>query len=725
LNRRFFIIIPMIIILLAACGKEPVTISELPGDVTPVAAEPAVTASPVMEEPVVEEPPAKPPPPEPQETANIKILTPTSVDYIDFAIYSEGVFTIKDGYGEAGNGRYGFMRSDGTEIAGYEYEYAYPFSEGLACVKKDGKYGFIDTNGDTALPFIYDNATPFSEGLAYFETDDTYGFIGQNGDTAFLLDCDSVSSFKEGLAFFSVDGKYGYIDTSGNVAIDAAFDDAGFFVDGLAKVRVGNSFGFIGKAGEFIVEPVYDDVNVGDVYADVVIPDDAVARGKYFRVKLNDMIGILDIGGGIVLPPEYTRIEPLPGIDAYIVNIGGGYGIIGSDGTVKTSDIYDYLEYENGLITASLNGKYGFLDAADLSVAIPFIYDSVYGFDGGFARVSLGDKQGVTDRQGNVVIPVDYEWIRVFTGGTFAVQTGGKYRLTDSSGKSINDMLFDTVQRAGDGYKVQVYNKYRFLDSHGKELPTPAYDRCYNDVLGMDNCFVASNSYGAGNQSIVILGELWDADLSDMLLRIEITPRIKPLNRFLKENSGGGFTSFYKLYYIDGGIPIMNYYARPAVQSGFPLSKSGFYSIKGDELDALITGYECGGSMGGEFTCFWRDEQTRKVYVGRYFHYGGFGGGAYGGEVYEHKNGGAVLLISLGTVSQTLRNYDEEELLEGTDMLYDSDSVPYTKEKILQAREDFEDVTEYAVNGERVTAEKWNEVYGRYKILALWSWPGY
>ena len=45
-----------------------------------------------------------------------------------------------------------------------QYEDADSFNEGLAAVKKDGKWGYIDETGKTVIPFEYDYAFPFSEG---------------------------------------------------------------------------------------------------------------------------------------------------------------------------------------------------------------------------------------------------------------------------------------------------------------------------------------------------------------------------------------------------------------------------------------------------------------------------------------------------------------------------------------------------------------------------------
>ena len=659
---------------------------------------------------------------EPKKNTNLRILTPQA-ENIDFALYSEGIFIICCGY-------YGFMRSDGTEITEYIYDYAYPFSEGLACVRIDGKYGFIDTSGAVALPLIYDNATPFLEGLAYFEQGDVYGFIKQNGSVAFLLDCDSVSSFREGRAFFFADGKYGYIDTSGNAVISPAFDDAGFFMDGLAKVRVGNLFGIIDKDGVFVVPPTYADITVS---------------GEYFKFYSDNKVGILDNNGEMILPPEYSQVDLLPGLDAAIVTVDGGEKIMRLDGTAITPEVYESLYYdaENGLICARADGKYGHIDASGNAV-IPLIYNYAGSFVGEFAAVGLDGKYGVIDKGGAVIMPFDSDSKTLFANGTIRIYADGKYRLADINGNSMNNLWFDWIEQSGDGYMIEYNGKHGFLDANGKGLLAPTYDYFFDDVLGADNCFIGSSGYSFGSYSIVFIGEPQSTDLSRLLLRNEITPKIKQFSQFLKEGffeyeslEGGkilqttiislnDFIHFYKLYAADDGIPVMYYYTRPLRQHMFEMSYSGFYSLKDNELATVVTGYECGGSMGGDFICFWRDNLTGEVYLGSFFHVGGFGGYMGGGTVYQYSGDSAVPMISFEFLSQSLRYYvGEGELPENVHMMYDGNGAPYTKDTILKSAEDGGGTTEYWVNDKQTTIEEYRAVADRYSMLRLWSWFGY
>lgn len=78
-------------------------------------------------------------------------------------------------------------------------------------------------------------------------------------------------------------------------------------------------------------------------------------------------------------------------------------------GTVKYTFDDDYATFE--LNKYRENGQYGLKDAAGNIVMAPSFY-TIYDFYGDYAVVSTGEKEGLIDRQGNVVIPAEYDDIK-------------------------------------------------------------------------------------------------------------------------------------------------------------------------------------------------------------------------------------------------------------------------------------------------------------------------
>lgn len=66
----------------------------------------------------------------------------------------------------------------------HQFEELYPFSEGMATVRKDGKFGFINIKGELVIPCQYLYVGPFKEGLACVvkdENDMNVSFIDTAG----------------------------------------------------------------------------------------------------------------------------------------------------------------------------------------------------------------------------------------------------------------------------------------------------------------------------------------------------------------------------------------------------------------------------------------------------------------------------------------------------------------------------------------------------------------
>lgn len=75
--------------------------------------------------------------------------------------FSEGLSVVKDI-----SDMYGFINTEGKLVIGFNFGYAYPFSESLAAVEVSGKWGFINKNGSFVIKPQFPYVASFSEGLA-------------------------------------------------------------------------------------------------------------------------------------------------------------------------------------------------------------------------------------------------------------------------------------------------------------------------------------------------------------------------------------------------------------------------------------------------------------------------------------------------------------------------------------------------------------------------------
>src|SRR3990167_4286643 len=75
----------------------------------------------------------------------------------------------------------------------------------------EGKSGFVDSQGRLAIPLKFDEAMPFAEGLAPARIGDKWGYIDTTGTFVIKPQFHAVLPFSEGLAAVPAGKKWGYI----------------------------------------------------------------------------------------------------------------------------------------------------------------------------------------------------------------------------------------------------------------------------------------------------------------------------------------------------------------------------------------------------------------------------------------------------------------------------------------------------------------------------------
>jgi HEAT repeat protein len=142
----------------------------------------------------------------------------------------------------------GYLNKQGYWAIKPQFDIAYPFVDGLACILVKGRYGFIDKKGQFVIQPTFFEAGGFSDGLApaclYPEkaSDEPvkWGFIDKSGQFVIKPQFDSVLGFSEGLAAVLVKDKYGFIDKAGKLVIEPQFLQADFFSEGLCCILLAN-----------------------------------------------------------------------------------------------------------------------------------------------------------------------------------------------------------------------------------------------------------------------------------------------------------------------------------------------------------------------------------------------------------------------------------------------------------------------------------------------------
>ena len=237
--------------------------------------------------------------------------------YKDIRIISDTLMAIQDSVG-----LWSLSNMQGEILTKKKYEQMGDFSEGLAPVVLKGKYGYINTAGEEkiAVNMSY-SSTPLKE-----------------------------MAFKDGRARTSYRGKYGMIDGTGRRLVPNLFDDITISTQWPVPVQKGGLWGYVSKGGVNIaIRCTYD-----AVYPFVNERAIVVKKGMW---------GVINSSGKIVIPLEYSNIEPLSSGRMYIVAQSGKMGIVSAEGKVILPIEYERLkEYSDGVLQIFMDGEFLYFD---------------------------------------------------------------------------------------------------------------------------------------------------------------------------------------------------------------------------------------------------------------------------------------------------------------------------------------------------------------------------
>lgn len=460
------------------------------------------------------------------------------------------------------------------------------------------------------------------------------------------------------------------------------------------------------------------------------IGDDAYERAYPFTegvavVHRDGKYGFIDINGEDASDFVYDDLSPYSEGLAYFA-IGDEYGFMNKDGSVAFYlDCDSVSSFSEGKAYFSIDGKYGYIDTTGNCVISAEYSDADY-FREGLAFVTIDGYKGAINDKGEVVIPIQYG-VLVREDGYIYGKIGDQYDYFSLNGESI---LEAEAQRINEEFDNEAENSQFTVNiADGRFV---VYDRDETEVLAIDCDYAYHSIYkddvnyildGVNDKdAIVLLEENVEKDMSELLLKNSITPRKRPyFDAVLEMEDETDYApelclNKIKFYDIDNsGEPVLYYFTDSIAFSMFPMSDSAFFVMDGNEVKTLIRGNECGGSMRGDYVCFWKNMDTGELALGKDGTVGGFGGIAVYSLTYEYKNKDVAEVLYFHMVEQPVNNYDSEELINNAHMFYDSDGNPLTPETIMDA----EYVTEYTLNDVRVTAEEYANA-ARYKYFSLY-----
>lgn len=259
-----------------------------------------------------------------------------------------------------------FVDNRGRKLFHKKFEFAYPFSEDLACVrtKKEG-WIIIDKNGER-MGSLPDGLEP---------SDNNNGIYADGCFHDGLL---VVVESDRGQVF----GKKGYINMLGELVIPCQFDEACKFSEGLAAVR----FGHYTKRGQWF----YIDNTGKTVFK---LPENVFSCGEF-----QHGIAIGTLSGNVL-----NHKDPWPQI---LYNTSGKILLKAATGSLNRLNWYgkDCFKYKLFPIEIHKDGSklYGYINS-DYEWVIPYQFSTAEPFKDEFTSVTDDKGCGLLDSYGNVV----------------------------------------------------------------------------------------------------------------------------------------------------------------------------------------------------------------------------------------------------------------------------------------------------------------------------------
>lgn len=383
---------------------------------------------------------------------HLDVIAELTSSYTFDIIHSDGVILAQlQAINNFDSNNYGYLTIDGKPLIPFRFSKAEPFLNGLAAVSVDGRlWGFIDKRGGFVVPPIYDECYSFNEGRAVAKRGKRFSILDINGkciiDKPFKECCKSYCNDLLGVRNGK---KWGFIDRCGNFAIPAEYDHAKSFRVGLAPVKKNGKWGYIDTNNTVIIDFQFDYANCFSEETEVAI----VEQSK---------MGIIDINGNYILPPEFDNIINEEGYGLMSNALLEKDGLFGLYSFRKSKYIYPrYKEFENFFhvfnnslaTTCTHDNKWVIitndLDEILLDLQIEYVKPFYFGED--VTVYKKGEMWGIINSKGDLLTDALYDTIYITRYSLLEVKRSGKWGAIDRNGVEIIPCVFDMLGVGGDG----------------------------------------------------------------------------------------------------------------------------------------------------------------------------------------------------------------------------------------------------------------------------------
>ncbi|QWB99761.1 WG repeat-containing protein [Mycoplasmatota bacterium] len=183
-----------------------------------------------------------------------------------------------------------------------------------------------------------------------------------------------------------------------------------------------------------------------------------------------------------------------------------GLSLIGCSDKQSDSDFDMFTLFHDGLVAVSIDDKWGYIDTNG-DTAIDFVYDGAGAFYNGYAIVLIDDLYTMIDTAGNTIFEDKYERLFVdFESKLIIYRLNDKTGLMNTEEEVIIDAVYDGISLFSEGLAVaQSNDQFGYINTEGEVIIPIEYD--YAESFSNGLAMVKSNDkigYLDDNGDVVI-----------------------------------------------------------------------------------------------------------------------------------------------------------------------------------------------------------------------------